>query len=150
MKNFLKPYFTCRVRAEQRWKGQTVVPGSGGRAAEASSSTGTWRAVRGGSRSTARLLALCWGVPRTKGVHSLACKERASEPSEQVRSLCCTKVKSENTRDPKWTKTQRNGKSPPGCARAGLFREKTENMIKVDHISSPVEKRNYMFRFTLS
>lgn len=48
------------------------------------------------------------------------------------------------------TETWRDGKSLPGCARAGLFREKTEDRIKVGDIKNTVEKRNYTFHFTLS
>lgn len=40
--------------------------------------------------------------------------------------------------------------SPLGSVKAGLFKEKTENMIKVDDIMNTAEKRNYMFRYTFS
>lgn len=81
------------------------------------------RGSEGGSRHAARLLTQGWGAAQDQGLQSLACKEGASGLSELVWSPSCTKVKHRG--DPKCAQTQRHGKSLPGCARAGLFREKT-------------------------
>lgn len=47
------------------------------------------------------------------------------------------KYKSKHRKDPK---PQRHGKSGPGCARVGLFREETENMMRVRNIKNTVTK----------